>query len=193
MPLFENLKQIYILNNAKICWKYNFFPNSTINLINYFKWNEKIWRKRQDGNDNDNDDDNDPHLSKKSLTSPSRRSRIINVYVVILRGNRFLHERFIENHSVHFDVVFRLNKFVFCRTKNSFRPRPDIVGGKKRIHGNKEGGRKISIKLTRSGRIPVENRVPGNFYAFAFEQRVHLSPVLNVVLHVQIIYYERIP
>jgi hypothetical protein len=46
------------------------------------------------------------YLSEQALTTPSSRMGIVNVNVVILRADGFLHEWFIEHDSVDLNMVF---------------------------------------------------------------------------------------
>jgi hypothetical protein len=78
---------------------------------------------------------------------------------VVFGRNGFLHERFVEDDSVNFDVIFAFDEFVAL-----------WVAG-----------------------VPVENGIPWDFDALLVKNRVDLSSVLDVVLHLEIVEHVAVP
>ena len=50
--------------------------------------------------------ENDLHLSEEPLAAATSRAREVDVDVVVLGRDRFLHEWFMEGYPVDFDMIF---------------------------------------------------------------------------------------
>jgi hypothetical protein len=60
-----------------------------------------------------------PYLTEQSLTAPSSRCWVVDVDVMILSWDWFLHKWFVEHNTIHFHVIFWLHQFMIYNNPNS--------------------------------------------------------------------------
>ena len=49
------------------------------------------------------------NFAEQSLRSTTSRSRIVNVNIVVFCRDRFFHEGFVKDDSIHFNMIFGFN------------------------------------------------------------------------------------